>query len=80
MLLVNAVNSDHPFCIDFNAKLSTIGILCFSGSVPLDPQLSSSLEEGKDFIQSFPNSATFSAISSICQTLLNNLGIDWRRS
>ncbi|TNN03963.1 hypothetical protein fugu_000992 [Takifugu bimaculatus] len=48
----------------------------FLGSVPLDPLLSSSLEEGKDFIQSFPNSATFSAINSICQTLLNNLEID----
>lgn len=55
--------------------LSTIGIFSFSGPVPLDPLLSSSLEEGKDFIQSFPNSATFSAISNICQTLLNNL--DW---
>lgn len=76
MLSVNTVNNDHPFCYDLNAKLSTIGILCFSGSVPLDPQLSSSLEEGKDFIQSFPNSATFTAISSICQTLLNNLEID----
>uniref|UniRef100_A0A4W6BIS0 NUBP iron-sulfur cluster assembly factor 2, cytosolic n=1 Tax=Lates calcarifer TaxID=8187 RepID=A0A4W6BIS0_LATCA len=45
----------------------------FLGSVPLDPQLSSSIEEGKDFIQSFPDSATFSAISSISQTLLNSL-------
>ncbi|XP_042364525.1 LOW QUALITY PROTEIN: cytosolic Fe-S cluster assembly factor nubp2 [Plectropomus leopardus] len=45
----------------------------FLGSVPLDPALSSSIEEGKDFMQSFPDSATFSSISSICQTLLNSL-------
>lgn len=76
MLSVNTVNNDHPLCHDLNAKLSTIGILCFSGAVPLDPLLSSSLEEGKDFIEAFPNSATFSAISNICQTLLNNLEID----
>lgn len=47
----------------------------FLGSVPLDPLLSTSIEEGKDFIQSFPDSATFSAISSISQTLLDSLQI-----
>ncbi|KAI3364991.1 hypothetical protein L3Q82_001158 [Scortum barcoo] len=36
----------------------------FLGSVPLDPLLSTSIEEGKDFTQSFPDSATFSAIST----------------
>uniref|UniRef100_A0A672FGF4 Nucleotide binding protein 2 n=1 Tax=Salarias fasciatus TaxID=181472 RepID=A0A672FGF4_SALFA len=46
------------------------------GSVPLDPLLSASIEEGKDFLQSFPDSATFSAISSISQTLLNSLQSD----
>ncbi|XP_056153703.1 cytosolic Fe-S cluster assembly factor nubp2 [Lampris incognitus] len=45
----------------------------FLGSVPLDPQLGTSLEEGKDFMQSFPSSATFSAISRISQTLLNSM-------
>uniref|UniRef100_A0A3P8SF72 NUBP iron-sulfur cluster assembly factor 2, cytosolic n=1 Tax=Amphiprion percula TaxID=161767 RepID=A0A3P8SF72_AMPPE len=45
----------------------------FLGSVPLDPLLSTSIEEGKDFIQSFPDSATFSAISSISETLLSSL-------
>ncbi|KAE8284320.1 Cytosolic Fe-S cluster assembly factor nubp2 [Larimichthys crocea] len=45
----------------------------FLGSVPLDPLLSKSIEEGRDFTESFPDSATFSAISSICQTLLNSL-------
>lgn len=48
----------------------------FLGSVPLDPQLSTSIEEGKNFMQSFPDSATFSAISSICKTLLNSLQSD----
>lgn len=50
---------------------------CFPGSVPLDPQLSSSLEEGKNFMQMFPDSAAFSAINTICQTLLSNLEIAW---
>lgn len=76
MLSADTLKNDHLFCYDLNAKLSTTGMWCFSGSVPLDPLLSSSLEEGKDFIQAFPNSATFRAISSISQTLLNNLKID----
>ncbi|KAK2820270.1 hypothetical protein Q5P01_023229 [Channa striata] len=45
----------------------------FLGSVPLDPLLGRSIEEGKDFTKAFPDSATFSAISSISQTLLNSL-------
>ncbi|XP_077482018.1 cytosolic Fe-S cluster assembly factor nubp2 [Stigmatopora argus] len=45
----------------------------FLGSVPLDPQLSASVEEGKDFLQSFPDSATFSSISSITKTILTSL-------
>ncbi|XP_068610617.1 cytosolic Fe-S cluster assembly factor nubp2 [Brachionichthys hirsutus] len=45
----------------------------FLGSVPLDPLLSSSIDEGKDFLQSFPDSATFRAISQISQTLLDSL-------
>ncbi|XP_061823651.1 cytosolic Fe-S cluster assembly factor nubp2 [Nerophis lumbriciformis] len=45
----------------------------FLGSVPLDPKLSTCIEEGKDFLKSFPDSATFSAISSITQTLLSSL-------
>ncbi|XP_074476224.1 cytosolic Fe-S cluster assembly factor nubp2 [Sebastes fasciatus] len=45
----------------------------FLGSVPLDPLLSSCIEEGKDFMKAFPDSATFSAISSISQTLLCSL-------
>lgn len=47
-----------------------------SGSVPLDPQLSTSIEEGKNFMLSFPDSATFRAISSICKTLLDSLQSD----
>ncbi|KAM8876372.1 cytosolic Fe-S cluster assembly factor nubp2 [Synchiropus picturatus] len=45
----------------------------FLGAVPLDPLLTSSIEEGKDFIQAFPDSATYSSISSITQTLLEKL-------
>ncbi|KAG7492074.1 hypothetical protein MATL_G00010560 [Megalops atlanticus] len=44
----------------------------FLGCVPLDPQLSSCVEEGRDFIQAFPESATFSAISHIAQTILTS--------
>ena len=47
--------------------------VAMTGSVPLDPLLSRSIEEGKDFIQAFPDSATFSAINSIAQTLLSSL-------
>lgn len=54
-------------------NMSNQDCLLLSGSVPLDPLLSSSIEEGKDFLQSFPESTTFSAISSISQTLLNSL-------
>ncbi|XP_033908577.1 cytosolic Fe-S cluster assembly factor nubp2 isoform X1 [Acipenser ruthenus] len=43
----------------------------FLGCVPLDPQLSSSLEEGGDFIQAFPLSATFSAINEIAQKVMS---------
>nr|XP_057917171.1 cytosolic Fe-S cluster assembly factor nubp2 [Doryrhamphus excisus] len=45
----------------------------FLGSVPLDPKLSTCIEEGEDFLKSFPNSATFSAISRITHTLLSSL-------
>lgn len=43
----------------------------FAGSVPLDPQLTRSLEEGRDFIQEFPQSPAFPALSAIAQKILN---------
>ncbi|XP_049759534.1 cytosolic Fe-S cluster assembly factor NUBP2 isoform X6 [Loxodonta africana] len=43
----------------------------FLGSVPLDPQLVRSLEEGRDFIQEFPKSAAFPALASIAQKILD---------
>uniref|UniRef100_A0A8D2DFQ5 Cytosolic Fe-S cluster assembly factor NUBP2 n=1 Tax=Sciurus vulgaris TaxID=55149 RepID=A0A8D2DFQ5_SCIVU len=43
----------------------------FLGSVPLDPELSRSLEEGRDFIQEFPKSPAFSALTSIAREILN---------
>lgn len=42
----------------------------FAGSVPLDPELSRSLEEGRDFIQEFPQSPAFRALCSIAQKVL----------
>nr|XP_033819513.1 cytosolic Fe-S cluster assembly factor NUBP2 isoform X2 [Geotrypetes seraphini] len=42
----------------------------FLGCVPLDPQLSQSLEQGRDFMQEFPQSAAFPAISKIVVQLL----------
>ncbi|XP_067912537.1 cytosolic Fe-S cluster assembly factor nubp2 isoform X1 [Heterodontus francisci] len=44
----------------------------FLGRVPLDPQLSHSLEEGRNFIQAFPKSATFDAINNIVEKILSN--------
>ncbi|NXJ84589.1 NUBP2 factor, partial [Trogon melanurus] len=43
----------------------------FLGCVPLDPQLSQSLEEGRDFIQEFPKSAAFPALAHIAQQILD---------
>lgn len=43
----------------------------FTGSVPLDPELTRSLEEGRDFIREFPKSPAFPALSSIAQKILN---------
>ncbi|KAM4820339.1 cytosolic Fe-S cluster assembly factor NUBP2 [Thomomys bottae] len=43
----------------------------FLGAVPLDPELTKSLEEGRDFIQAFPKSPAFSALTSIAQNILD---------
>ncbi|XP_040295259.1 cytosolic Fe-S cluster assembly factor NUBP2 [Bufo bufo] len=43
----------------------------FLGCVPLDPLLTQSLEQGKDFIQEFPKSATYSSITSVAQQILD---------
>ncbi|XP_062972557.1 cytosolic Fe-S cluster assembly factor NUBP2-like [Elgaria multicarinata webbii] len=42
----------------------------FLGCVPLDPQLSRSLEEGSDFLQEFPKSSAFPALANIAQQIL----------
>ncbi|NXY79616.1 NUBP2 factor, partial [Glareola pratincola] len=44
---------------------------CPTGCVPLDPQLSQSLEEGRDFIQEFPKSSAFPALAHIAQQILD---------
>lgn len=41
-----------------------------TGCVPLDPQLSQSLEEGGDFIQEFSKSLACPALTSIAQHIL----------
>ncbi|XP_028669783.1 cytosolic Fe-S cluster assembly factor nubp2 [Erpetoichthys calabaricus] len=41
----------------------------FLGCIPLDPQLSHSLEEGRDFIEEFPQSATFTAFKHLAQAV-----------
>ncbi|XP_033373703.1 cytosolic Fe-S cluster assembly factor NUBP2 isoform X2 [Parus major] len=43
----------------------------FLGCVPLDPQLSQSLEEGRDFIQEFPKSSAFPALTHIAQQIVD---------
>ncbi|XP_040853466.1 cytosolic Fe-S cluster assembly factor NUBP2-like isoform X2 [Ochotona curzoniae] len=43
----------------------------FLGSVPLDPELGKSLEEGRDFIQEFPKSPAFPVLTSIAQKILD---------
>lgn len=45
----------------------------FLGCVPLDPTLTQSLEEGKDFIQEFPKSAAYLSITSIAQQILDSV-------
>ncbi|KAK1794575.1 hypothetical protein P4O66_001254 [Electrophorus voltai] len=45
----------------------------FLGSVPLDPLLSASMEEGRDFLQAFPESATYTALQALAETLLRAL-------
>uniref|UniRef100_A0A671LBG8 Cytosolic Fe-S cluster assembly factor nubp2 n=1 Tax=Sinocyclocheilus anshuiensis TaxID=1608454 RepID=A0A671LBG8_9TELE len=45
----------------------------FLGSVPLDPLLTATLEEGRDFLQAFPESSTYTAISQIVNTVLSSL-------
>ncbi|XP_045676579.1 cytosolic Fe-S cluster assembly factor NUBP2 isoform X2 [Phyllostomus hastatus] len=42
----------------------------FLGSVPLDPELTRCLEEGRDFMQEFPQSPAFHALSAIAQKIL----------
>ncbi|KAG1944491.1 cytosolic Fe-S cluster assembly factor nubp2 [Pimephales promelas] len=45
----------------------------FLGSVPLDPLLTARLDEGRDLLQVFPESSTYTAIRDIANTLLSSL-------
>jgi len=42
----------------------------FLGSIPLDPSLTQSLEDGQAFIDLFPNSPTLSAVNIITSKLI----------
>ncbi|XP_047568655.1 cytosolic Fe-S cluster assembly factor NUBP2 isoform X2 [Lutra lutra] len=53
------------------AELARLAGVPFLGSVPLDPELTRSLEEGGDFIRDFPQSPAFPALSSIAQKVLS---------
>ncbi|XP_075420608.1 cytosolic Fe-S cluster assembly factor NUBP2 isoform X1 [Tenrec ecaudatus] len=43
----------------------------FLGSVPLDPQLARSLEEGGDFLRDFPGSPAYPALAAIARKILD---------
>jgi len=42
----------------------------FVGSIPLDPSLTQSLEDGQAFIDLFPNSPTLNAVNVVTSKLL----------
>uniref|UniRef100_A0A6J0UW27 Cytosolic Fe-S cluster assembly factor NUBP2 isoform X2 n=1 Tax=Pogona vitticeps TaxID=103695 RepID=A0A6J0UW27_9SAUR len=52
------------------AKHSGVPLL---GCVPLDPQISQSLEEGKDFLREFHKSLTYPALAGIAQHILTGI-------
>ncbi|XP_051023848.1 cytosolic Fe-S cluster assembly factor NUBP2 [Acomys russatus] len=54
-------------------ELARLAGVPFLGSVPLDPQLTRSLEEGRDFIQEFPKSTSYTALTSIAQKVLHRM-------
>jgi len=41
-----------------------------AGCVPLDPNLAASLEEGKDFLELYTSSPTFTALNTMIQRLM----------
>ncbi|KAM8962181.1 cytosolic Fe-S cluster assembly factor NUBP2 [Pelodytes ibericus] len=47
----------------------------FLGCIPLDPLLSQSLEQGKNFLQEFPKSAAYPAITSIARQILDKASL-----
>ncbi|TRY96160.1 hypothetical protein DNTS_028351 [Danionella cerebrum] len=66
------VRREITFCKKTGIRI--LGIVeNMSGCVPLDPQLTASLEQGQDFLQAFPESSTHSAISEIANTVLSSL-------
>ncbi|XP_029801962.1 cytosolic Fe-S cluster assembly factor NUBP2 isoform X2 [Suricata suricatta] len=60
----------HVFSRGGGEELACHAGVPFLGSVPLDPELTRSLEEGRDFIREFPESPAFPALLSIAQKVL----------
>ncbi|XP_037360499.1 cytosolic Fe-S cluster assembly factor NUBP2 isoform X2 [Talpa occidentalis] len=52
-------------------ELARLAGVPFLGSVPLDPELTRRLDEGRDFISEFPGSPAFPALRAIVQKLLS---------
>ncbi|KAG9276831.1 cytosolic Fe-S cluster assembly factor nubp2 [Astyanax mexicanus] len=68
----------HCISLSLSVSLSLYLSLCISlslsvGSVPLDPLLAESIEEGRDFLQAFPESATYSSLRAIAESVLTRL-------
>lgn len=64
----------HSEYSSWHLLLKDLDLLIFSsfllGSIPLDPSLARSLEEGQAFIDLFPNSPTLNAVNTITSKLL----------
>ncbi|XP_003478151.2 cytosolic Fe-S cluster assembly factor NUBP2 isoform X1 [Cavia porcellus] len=54
-------------------ELARLAGVPFLGSVPLDPELTRSLEEGHDLTQELPKSPAFPALTSIARKILDSL-------
>ncbi|XP_062899039.1 cytosolic Fe-S cluster assembly factor NUBP2-like [Mobula hypostoma] len=69
---LNCSECTNVFSRQSGEALSGQSVVPFLGCVPLDPQLMHRMEEGRDFNQAFPKSATFDAINKIVEKIVNN--------
>ena len=49
------------------------GVYFLTGCVPLDPQLTQSLEDGQNFLDLFPNSTTRTAVQKVMHNILEQI-------